>query len=70
VITLSSAKPTQENQNSVLQTRQLARFDTAQGWLVQNFEGLAHHRGRRFFMVSDDGGESFLQTQLLYFEIL
>lgn len=69
VITLSSAIPTRENRNSVLQTRQLARFDTTQGWRVQNFEGLAHHQGRRFFMVSDDGGESFLQTQLLYFEL-
>lgn len=69
VITLSSAHPREENANSILATKLLARFDSTQGWQTQNLEGLTHHRGKRFFMVSDDGGASYLQTQLLYFEI-
>ncbi|MCB1904950.1 MAG: esterase-like activity of phytase family protein [Gammaproteobacteria bacterium] len=69
VISLSSSRPTKANTDSALETRLLARFDNSQGWRTQNFEGLTRYRGNRFFMVSDDGGESFLQTQLLYFEI-
>lgn len=69
VITLSSALPSRENANSPLDARRLARFDSTRGWQTQNFEGLTHHRERRFFMVSDDGGKSYLQTQLLYLEI-
>jgi len=69
VISLSSAQPTRENTKSILETALLARFDTTQGWQTQNIEGLTRHRGKRFFMVSDDGGASYLQTQLLYFEI-
>ena len=68
VITLSSALPTRENADSVLDARRLARFDSTRGWQTQNFEGLTHHQGRRFFMVSDDGGKGYLQTQLLYLE--
>lgn len=69
VISLSSSRPSKANANSVLETRLLARFDNSQGWRTQNFEGLTRHRENRFFMVSDDSGESYLQTQLLYFEI-
>jgi len=70
VISLSSAHPRRDNVNRVLQTQLLARFDNTQQWRTQNFEGLTRHRGERYFMVSDDGGESYLLTQLLYFETL
>ncbi|MCB1867487.1 MAG: esterase-like activity of phytase family protein [Gammaproteobacteria bacterium] len=69
VISLSSAHPRRENRESILETRLLARFDSTQGWQTQNFEGLTRHQGKRYFMVSDDAGAGYLQTQLLYFEI-
>jgi len=37
---------------------------------VDNFEGLARHEGRRYFVVSDDNESSIQKTLLLYLEIL
>jgi hypothetical protein len=48
----------------------LAIFDTRKGFQVDNFEGLARHRGRRFFMISDDNDLFLQRTLLLYFEIV
>jgi hypothetical protein len=48
----------------------LATFDTSRGWLVDNFEGLTRHEGRRYFMVSDDNGSPLQHTLLVYFELL
>ena len=39
----------------------LVTFDTDKGHQLDNFEGLAHHRGNRFFVVSDDN-DLFLHT--------
>jgi hypothetical protein len=40
------------------------------GYTLDNFEGLAHHRGRRFFLVSDNNDLFFQRTLLLYIELL
>jgi hypothetical protein len=37
---------------------------------MDNFEGLAHHEGNRYFMISDDGRNPLQRTILMYFEIL
>ena len=37
---------------SLLQVDNVAVFDTSDGWLLDNFEGLTRQRGRRFFMIS------------------
>jgi hypothetical protein len=50
--------------------RQVAVFASTDGWLLDNFEGLAHHRDGRFFMVSDDNQSPLQQTLLVYFEVL
>jgi hypothetical protein len=50
--------------------RDLAVFSTADGWRLDNFEGLTRHRGRRFFMVSDDNDSVWQDTLLVYFEWL
>ncbi len=47
----------------------IAQFDTTQGWRVQNFEGLTHHRNGRYFMVSDDNNNPWASTQMIYFEL-
>jgi hypothetical protein len=49
------------------QVLDLAVFSTADGWRLDNFEGLARHRGRRFFMVSDDNDSVWQATLLVYF---
>lgn len=53
-----------------LEVRDVAVFDTGQGWLMDNFEGLSHYRDRRFFMVSDDNCNGLQSTLLVYFEVL
>ena len=45
-------------------------LDTGDGYRIDNFEGLAWHRGRRFFMISDDNDLFVQRTLLLYFELL
>jgi hypothetical protein len=47
----------------------VAIFNSDKGWFIDNFEGLAHHRGQRFFMVSDDNDRFIQRTLLLYFEL-
>jgi len=48
----------------------LATFDTEKGHQIDNFEGLAHQRGNRFFMVSDDNDLFIQRSLLMYFEVL
>jgi hypothetical protein len=36
---------------------------------VDNFEGLSHHQGLKFFMVSDDNFKALQKTLLVYFEL-
>ncbi len=49
---------------------QVAVFDSTKGWKVDNFEGLTHHRGKFFFMVSDDNNSSLQRTLLSYWELV
>lgn len=44
-------------------------FDRAHGYQLDNFEGLARHRGNRFFLVSDNNDLFVQRTLLLYLEI-
>lgn len=55
--------------NSLLTAQTVATLDSDQGLRIDNFEGLAWHRGSRFFMVSDDNGVFIQRTLLLYFEL-
>lgn len=56
--------------DTTLKAETLFVLDTNQGWKIDNFEGLAHHRGNRFFMVSDNNDFLLQRTLLVYFEIL
>lgn len=55
---------------SLLQVENVAVFDTSDGWLLDNFEGLTRQRGRRFFMISDDNTNPLQSTLLVCFELL
>ncbi len=48
----------------------LATLDSDTGLKLDNFEGLARHRGNRFFLVSDDNDVFVQRTLLLYVEIV
>lgn len=45
---------------------ELARFSSAEGWPVDNFEGIARHAADRYFLVSDDNASAFQKTLLIY----
>ena len=45
-------------------------LDTGKGHQIDNFEGLAKHRGNRFFLVSDDNDLFFQRSLLMYIELL
>jgi len=48
----------------------LAKLNSHKGWSIDNFEGLAKVGKNRYLMVSDDNGNFFQKTLLIYFEIL
>lgn len=56
--------------NNSCSAKRIASLSSAEGWSVDNFEGLTHHRGQRFFMVSDNNDFWLQRTLLTYFEIL
>lgn len=49
--------------------KNVAVFDNSKGWRVDNFEGLTHHQGKYFFMVSDDNDSNLQRTLLSYWEL-
>lgn len=59
-----------EDPNKPLKVENVAVFDTSQGWLLDNFEGLTRYRDRYFFMISDDNHAPLQNTLLVYFELL
>ena len=48
----------------------VAVFDSSQGWLLDNFEGLTRYRGQRFFIISDNNCKDWQKTLLVHFELL
>ena len=50
-------------------TRELARLDNRRGWAIDNFEAIAHHEAKRFFIVSDDNQNPLQRSLLVYFEL-
>ncbi len=55
---------------TTLSAETLARLDDRNGLRLDNFEGLTHHRGHRYFMISDNNDNFLQRTLLLYFEIV
>lgn len=69
-VTLREAKLPAQPTGKPVSARVLATLDNKLGHSIDNFEGLAHHRGRRYFMVSDNNDLFLQRTLLLYFEIV
>ncbi len=62
--------PASKAAGALLKVTDVAVFDSSQGWLLDNFEGLTRHRDQRFFMISDDNCSALQTTLLVYFELL
>lgn len=56
--------------DATLEPETLFALESSRGYQIDNFEGIAHHRGSRFFLVSDDNDFFLQRTLLLYFELL
>jgi hypothetical protein len=56
--------------NSICETKIIAKFDSSDGWDLDNFEGLTKVAKNKFLMISDDNGSWFQKTLLVFFEIL
>jgi hypothetical protein len=48
----------------------VATLDNGKKHQIDNFEGLARHRGNRFFIISDDNDLFIQRSLLMYFELL
>mgnify|MGYP006280912443 CR=1 FL=1 len=59
-------KVTPGTPDRTLTAETLVTFDSSKDFRVDNFEGLARHRGGRFFLVSDDNRNFVQKTLLLY----
>jgi len=62
--------PANAPDHAELNSETLAILDNLHGMQLDNFEGMAHHTGQRFFMVSDNNNNLIQQTLLVYFEII
>ena len=69
IITLRELEIDRCGKRRLCPSRILARFDSSEGWAVDNFEGLARVGRDRFLMVSDDNDNFFQKTILIYFEV-
>ena len=54
ITTLRRVRQFPAEDGAPLEVETVARFNTGQGWSLDNFEGLTQQRGRRILMVSDD----------------
>jgi len=70
VITLKKVYLNQcKNKKKMCKSELLIKMNSHQGWSIDNFEGLAKVGKHRYVMVSDDNGNFFQQTLLIYFEV-
>ncbi len=70
VITLKKVYLNQcKNKEKMCKSELLIKMNSHQGWSIDNFEGLAKVGKHRYVMVSDDNGNFFQQTLLIYFEV-
>lgn len=67
---LKRARLSPANTGATLKLERLVTLDTAEGFQIDNFEGITRHRGNRFFLVSDNNDLFVQRTLLLYIELL
>ncbi len=57
------------NKKHECKTRNIATLSGADGWYLDNFEGLAHYKNKQYLMVSDDNQHPLQNTVLVLFEV-
>lgn len=70
VVMLKRVRLTSKPAPEPLDPETLVTLDSQNGFEIDNFEGLARHQGRRFFMVSDNNDLFVQRTLLMYFELM
>lgn len=70
VTTLKRVQLTSGSSNQSLTPETIVALDNEQGFQIDNFEGLARHKGNRYFMVSDNNDIFIQRSLLMYFELL
>ncbi|OGI66648.1 MAG: hypothetical protein A2W18_01725 [Candidatus Muproteobacteria bacterium RBG_16_60_9] len=68
--TLKRVRPPNAPTTAPLQPELLVTLEPTKGYQIDNFEGIAHHRGKRFFLISDDNDFFLQRTLLLYIELV
>ena len=69
VISLRQLQINQCDRNNNCPIKDIAVFSSANGWNMDNFEGLTQLYGNRYLMVSDDNKSPLQQTLMVMFEI-
>ena len=70
IITLRRLWLNKCNEKRECKTETIANFNGSDGWLLDNFEGLAHLQDNQYLMVSDDNQNPLQHTILVHFEIV
>lgn len=70
VTTLKRVQLTSGSSNQSLTPETIVALDNEQGFQIDNFEGLTHHKGNRYFMVSDNNDIFIQRSLLMYFELI
>ena len=47
----------------------MIKFSSTDGWKIDNFESVTHHRNDRYFVISDDNESVFQKTLLVYLQV-
>lgn len=69
VITLAEVLLKECKSGTHCSVRELASLSSSDGWMLDNFEGLAHYRDNLYLMVSDDNEKKFQKTILVLFSV-
>jgi len=70
VISLRQLNLDQCDSNNYCEIEDLARLDSSEGWILDNFEGLTHFSDNQYLMVSDNNKNPLQKTILVLFEVL
>lgn len=60
----------EQARNTACLTSPVAAFNSAEGWHIDNFEGLTRYRGDRFFIISDNNNLWIQKTLLSQLELI
>jgi hypothetical protein len=69
VITLAEIPIENCKSKLLCNAKELASLSSAEGWTLDNFEGLAHYQGNQYLMISDDNDKKFQTMVLVLFEV-